>query len=81
MKKVLNNQEMDLVFGGLLEREKDGLYRVFEISENGEEIILFCGISFADALKYDWDLFRALYDVIGVYSIEELAKYYNYGKC
>lgn len=81
MKKILNNQEMGLIFGGFLERGEDGSYRVFKISDNGEKIILFCGNSFPEALIYDWDLFRAQYDVIGIYSIEKLAEYYNYGKC
>ncbi|MDQ5983054.1 MAG: hypothetical protein RUMPE_00052 [Eubacteriales bacterium SKADARSKE-1] len=79
MKRMLSDEELELVTGGFLLRDKDGSYIVVGESDVGFEMQMNLKKDFDSAVAEDWSWFKKQYKERNIKTLEELRKYYNYG--
>ncbi|MDQ5983051.1 MAG: hypothetical protein RUMPE_00049 [Eubacteriales bacterium SKADARSKE-1] len=75
----LNDKELEMVLGGDLFRRGDGSYVICGRDDKNRNRGIEFGNDFYEAIGYDWKWFEKQYQERGIFSLQELEKYYNYG--
>ncbi|MDQ5983052.1 MAG: hypothetical protein RUMPE_00050 [Eubacteriales bacterium SKADARSKE-1] len=77
--KKLDDKGLEKILGGYICRGKNGSYNVVGKDDNGNNVTFIFGDKFHLALECDWEWFKKQYNEKGIFSLQELEEYYNYG--